>query len=324
MSSKTNNLELNINYQSPQKQVDMKYGYDENFQILDESIQYILGTLENTDAAFSESIDLDESYFTVYYTIPVTWNGLTEFNGNNIWSDGINYYYSYSLNYYYYHYKYNKSTNIWEPKSFNFNNFGTERIWHVGNKTYYSSIGYYSGGGYQATHKIFNSETEEWENMTWNGTDKIDAICIWHSKNHTYYSNRDDNLYCVLNEETNTWEPKEWYYDGVDKRTIRYGMDFWTDGETTYYSSGTYQYMLDEKKSTWRVKNWGMNFYASGIWYFDNNIFLGSSYILKKDTLEWKEPQWETSTSFSGTFVWHMEDKCYFSREATHLEILRK
>lgn len=60
MSSKTVNLELNINYTSPSKHVNMKEGYDENFEILDNSIQLILGTLENTDVEFSKSIDLEE------------------------------------------------------------------------------------------------------------------------------------------------------------------------------------------------------------------------------------------------------------------------
>lgn len=60
MSSKTTNLELNINYRSPSTHLDLKTGYDENYNILDEQYQYILGTLENTDVSFSESIDLEE------------------------------------------------------------------------------------------------------------------------------------------------------------------------------------------------------------------------------------------------------------------------
>lgn len=60
MSSKTTNLELNINYRSPSTHLDLKNGYDENYNILDEQYQYILGTLENTDVSFSESIDLEE------------------------------------------------------------------------------------------------------------------------------------------------------------------------------------------------------------------------------------------------------------------------
>jgi len=60
MSSKTTNLELNIEYASPSTHLDLKNGYDDNYRILDDKIQYILGTLENTDVKFSESIDLEE------------------------------------------------------------------------------------------------------------------------------------------------------------------------------------------------------------------------------------------------------------------------
>lgn len=62
MTSKTTNLELNIKYKSPSTHLNLKDGYDENYNILDEQYQYILGTLENTDLKFEESIDLTDSF----------------------------------------------------------------------------------------------------------------------------------------------------------------------------------------------------------------------------------------------------------------------
>ena len=60
MASKTTNLELNIEYTSPSTHLDLKTGYDENYRIIDDKFQYILGTLENTDVEFAKSIDLEE------------------------------------------------------------------------------------------------------------------------------------------------------------------------------------------------------------------------------------------------------------------------
>ena len=56
----TENLNLNIDYTSPDTLHSMRYGYDFNFTVVDDLLPFLLDALESTDDAFSESIDLEE------------------------------------------------------------------------------------------------------------------------------------------------------------------------------------------------------------------------------------------------------------------------
>lgn len=56
----TENLNLNIDYTSPDTLHSMRYGYDFNFTVVDDLFPFLLDALESTDDAFSESIDLEE------------------------------------------------------------------------------------------------------------------------------------------------------------------------------------------------------------------------------------------------------------------------
>ena len=328
MNDKTDNLELNINYRSPSKQVDMKEGYDENFKILDNSIQLILGTLENTDVEFAKSIDLDESYLYEYYAIPISWSGLENFYGSSIWSDNYHTYLSYQSGQQYYHYKFNKVLSKWEPMHFNFESFTGGRIWHANNRTFYSIVGYYSGGGYIATHKVFNSYTESWEDMTWNGSDLFDAIDIWHTASDTYFTNRRDQMWMKLNTATYTWEPQIWHYIGCTDNDFVSGGYYWYSNNHVYYSQGTRQFILNEETSTWSVHNWGdaseFDFYGSGVWKYDANIFLSSSYRLNLFTDKWEKIEWNNNINFDGSYMWTMEGSCFNSYNDIHYQILRK
>jgi hypothetical protein len=56
----TENLNLNIDYASPDTLHSMRYGYDFNFTVVDDLFPFLIDALESTDDAFSESIDLEE------------------------------------------------------------------------------------------------------------------------------------------------------------------------------------------------------------------------------------------------------------------------
>lgn len=56
----TENLNLNIDYTSPDTLHSMRYGYDFNFTVVDDLFPFLLDALESTNDAFSESIDLEE------------------------------------------------------------------------------------------------------------------------------------------------------------------------------------------------------------------------------------------------------------------------
>ena len=64
-----------------------------------------------------------------------TWNGLTNFNGSHIWTDGENIYYSNGSN----HYVLDKSTSTWSTKSWTgLTSFYGNNVWTNDENVYYS------------------------------------------------------------------------------------------------------------------------------------------------------------------------------------------
>ena len=76
-----------------------------------------------------------ENEYIPLATTTKTWNGLNNFGGDGIWTDGTNIYYSNSTT----HYVLDKSTPTWTTKTWNgLNNFYGYRIWSDGENIYYS------------------------------------------------------------------------------------------------------------------------------------------------------------------------------------------
>ena len=140
-----------------------------------------------------------------------TWSGLTNFDGNYVWTDGINIYYSYKSN------QYVLNGDTWETKTWNgFSNIYGHSVWTDGTNIYYSS---------GSDQYVLNGDT--WETKTWNGFSNIYGQAIWTDGTNIYYSS-GSNQY-VLNGDT--WETKTW--NGVSDI---YGQAIWTDGTNCYYS----------------------------------------------------------------------------------------
>ena len=155
-----------------------------------------------------------------------TWTGLTNLNGDNIWTDGTNTYYSSDS------IQYVLNGNTWEPKTWNgLTNFYGNNVWTDGTNTYYSNDDADCGS---AGDYILNGNT--WEEKTWNGLTNFYGNDVWTDGINTYYSNYSKQY--VL--KGNTWEPKTW--NGL---TSFFDVNhIWTDGTNTYYSNGSAQYVF--------------------------------------------------------------------------------
>lgn len=192
----------------------------------------------------------------------------------------------------------------WVPSYIDGSIIGTtyngDRIWNVGDKTYYS---------YRSTQCEFDRENNEWIPKTWNGLSSFDGFNIWTDGEIIYCSNGSSQY--VLNVDTDTWVTKTW--SGL---VSFYRTYIWTDGTDIYYSNDNQQYVLNKETSTWVPKTWyGMTTYQlSGryIWtdgesfYF--SIQTGSSsathYILDSETSTWSIKTWEGNSFFTGDRVW--------------------
>ena len=208
----------------------------------DDSIAYLIDKHNRNDPnswkilasdspSFSGSTSIDfstkQNIINEISLIEKSWNGLDNFNGSDIWSDGTDTYYSSGS----VQYKFNKGTDSWEAVTWNgLTNFYGVSVWTDSNDTYYSAG--------SAQYKL-NKSTNTWEQKTWNGlTEFYSADHIWTDGTSTYYS--DGLNHYKLNKSTNTWEQKTW--NGLTSFNSRY---IWTDGINAYYSNDSEQYQLE-------------------------------------------------------------------------------
>lgn len=228
-----------------------------------------------------------------------TWNGLTNFRGLDIWTDGDNIYYSLLSD----HYVLDKATSTWSVKTWNgLTEISTGGdIWTDGNNIYYSSL---------SNQYVLDKATSTWSAKTWNGLTNFNGRSVWTDGNYIYYSS--DNKQYVLNKSTSTWSAKTW--TGLTNFNGEY---IWSDGENIYYSYFQDQYVLNKSNSTWSVKTWyGLtNPSASSLWSDGRYIYYPSvgrgSFVLDKTTSTWVN----TYLSFQifGDTVWTDGEYIYSS-----------
>ena len=231
-----------------------------------------------------------------------TWGGLTSFNGDDIWTDGENIYYSYNFD----QYVLNRNTSTWEKMTWNqLRSFIGENVWTDGEDIYYSD---------STLQYILDKPSKTWVIMTWNGFTPTRGLYIWTDGDNIYYS-QGKNQY-ILDKKSFTWNTKTWA--GLDDFL---GVHVWNDGQNIYYSMSDKQYVLNKTTSTWEIKTWnGLNeFYGSDIWKNDDDIYysyLTNQYVLNKTTSTWKTKTWSGLTSFSGDNIWTDGKNIYYSFEA--------
>lgn len=232
-----------------------------------------------------------------------TWSGLTSFNGDDIWTDGENIYYSYNFD----QYVLNRNTSTWEKMTWNqLRSFIGENVWTDGEDIYYSS---------STSQYILDKPSKTWVIMTWNGFTPTRGLYIWTDGDNIYYS-QGKNQY-ILDKKSFTWKTKTWA--GLDDFL---GVHVWNDGQNIYYSMTTSQYVLNKTTSTWETKTWnGLNeFFGSDIWKNDDDIYysyLTNQYVLNPTTSTWETKTWSGLSNFSGGNIWTDGENIYYSFEAT-------
>ncbi len=241
---------------------------------------------------------------------PYSWNGLTEFNGDCVWTDGQNVYYSNNLE----QYVLNKETSTWEEKIWNGSmTYPVGRdIWTDG-QSFYCEESYILNDKTYYNHYVLNKSTSTWEPTVFYGLDNVSSFSgnsVWTDGQKTYYSYYEEQY--VLNKETSTWEEKIW--NGF---TDFQGASVWTDGQNIYCSeSEANQYVLNIETSTWEEKIWIFEedtFYINKTWTDGQDIFSFKNeidgidcYVLEKGTwkfflnLNLEDAQY----NFSPVYIW--------------------
>lgn len=162
-----------------------------------------------------------------------TWNGFITFEGDYMWTDGTDLYYSEG----YIQKKFIEADNKWTNMTWSgLTTFDGNKIWTDGKNIYYCG-----------THKL-NIFTNAWVPVTWKGTYNFLNTttdvnsCIWSDGDNIYFSNGYYS-YVLLN---NTWVQITW--NSKNSLSYVYGKNIWTDGINIYHSEGSNYYKL--KKTT--------------------------------------------------------------------------
>ena len=226
----------------------------------------------------------------------MTWNGLSNFNGQYVWTDGIHTYYSNGDN----QYILNTETSTWEEINWNIAIDSISHIWTDGINTYYS---------YGEEQYILDTETYTWNIMTWKGFTDIRGQYIWTDGTNIYYS--VSGAYYVLNVDTSTWEP-------ITSNKEFWGTYVWTDGIHTYYSNGDNQYILNTETFTWEEMNWNITISSCAlIWSDGTSVYYSDGdkeqYILNTETSTWEEMNWEGFSNIKGSYIWTDGTNIYYS-----------
>ena len=150
----------------------------------------------------------------------------------------------------------------------------------------------------------------EFDGWTINGIDIVDVDTMSITSNITFIA-KFSKIYDVL------FTSKTW--NGFSEIN---GSYVWTDGENTYYSYGSTQYVLDVETSTWLEKTWnglsslnGLRIWTDGINYYYSNGTV--QYVLDIATSTWFEKTWTGLTNFNGTDVWTDGENIYYSSRST-------
>lgn len=250
---------------------------------------------------------LDDSIFPISEGwASKTWNGYSFINGDQIWTDGDDIYYSFAED----QYVLNMDTSTWSPKTWNgLTNYIGQMIWTDGDDIYYS----FSNEQY-----VLNKSTSTWLPKTWTyeGLEQsfaVSGLSIWTDGVDIYFSS--GKTFLVLDKSTSTWHSKTW--SGL---TIFYGQSIWTDGDNIYYSNNNQHYVLDVATSTWSPKTWNgtSSFIGQNVWTDGDDIYYslnGDTYILDKSTSTWSPKTWDDALEIeSGGYIWNDGTSTYYSR----------
>ena len=229
-----------------------------------------------------------------------TWSGLNEFDGENIWSDGNNIYYSYESK------QYVLKNGVWEQKVWTgLTYFYGSGIWKYNGEIYYSFLS-----------NQYKLEDDKWIVQKWTGLSSFQGTYVWSDGTDVYYSDEIRNKQYKLNG--NNWEVMT-----LDTPSSYYGSGVWSDGVNIYLSYNAKQYVLNDGK--WVKKTWGgcnnflgMNVWTDGVNYYMSN---GSAqYVLEGDT--WLKKIWSGDyTYLDGSYIWFDGTNYYYSRGSSQYVI---
>ena len=268
-------------------------------------------------AGENQFLSINSSYWT-----PVTWKGLTNFDGKYVWSDGTNIYYSSGSS----QYVLNRSNNTWSTKTWSGTTVQLDGsyIWY----NPYSNDWIYSNG---STQLAFNGST--WEEtaftQTGGGAASFTGSTIWYNgTSNSLRAYRAGGTNYRLNGSRLWYTLKSTGWPAMSKSYLWYPHDFATEGKTYYSRTATgYQGVIDN--GAYSSISWGSvkPYQGAYVWHSANHTYYsynGNNYVLNDDKTAWLLTYWAglNGVSIEASHIWHDGSNTYYSYGTTHLKLV--
>lgn len=252
---------------------------------------------------------------------PMYWNGLTDFNGAKVWSDGTNIYYSSGQD----QYVLDKATHTWGTKEWSgLSSFNGWNIWY----NTYSGKWVCSAGSVQ-----MELTGSTWANISWTGDmSSAEFATLYGSDIWLNGNSVNRNVYCTVDGYRYRLEgSRYWKFRGTSVSynpiQIWYPHDFNTDGKS-YYSYSTGTQMVIENGTGSNI-SWGSIIPAYGqfVWTSSSHTYYSynnKNYVLNDDKTSWSNKSWTglNGVTLEGGYMWSDGESTYYSNGSTQLRLV--
>lgn len=234
---------------------------------------------------------------------PMSWQGVTEFHGKDVWTDGVNYYYSGGSGA---QFVLDVKSHTWIKKEWKgFTSFRGRDIWTDGVNFYYSNYD---------EHYILDVENSTWYPIEWNDNASFSAKDVFVIEGKCYRGNCVSKYY-KLSSFNRVWSEVD--FSWLSKVTF-YPHYLWSDGTNYWLNNGYGQYLLDFDNCSYVKKNVGLNVYMDGcyVWKMNDKIYYSCQdkhYVFDVDSQQWAPMVWNTLVVFDGDYIWSDGINHYYS-----------
>ncbi len=289
-------------------------------ELEDTATQEFRGWQKNGEGAPIEtSIINDHTEFVAYMVnknfIANTWYGLNNFNGDNVWTDGTDYYYSAGN----IHFKKDPATNAWNQVNWSgLDEFDGKYVWNYNGKTYYTFTEFSSASGQNVItpkNYVLNKDNNTWVDTGW--SEELLGSCIFFIDGVCYYSHTAAPFGSPKKFNGETWE------DASNINIL--GYDVWTDGVNVYGNapSSTGSRIYNRNTETWDVITWrtlgsSNTINGSRVWTDGTNLYYSdgtvNAVIDTKNRILLEQTWVGTPDGLDGQYIWTDGENIYYSK----------
>ncbi len=268
----------------------------------------------------SNTITSNTIYYSIFEKVKTLvskeWNGLSNFSGMYVWTDGINTYYSSGEQ----QYVLDKETSTWNIIIWNVSNINGSYAWTDGNNSYIASSHYDSNLRKTVyDNYILDKETLTWNAISWNNIPDFNPNDVWKDNDNIYYSNAHK-----FDKNTLTWLSFSISFP-VSNSQVSISNIRTIDGSAYYFATPQWAVYKFNGKSWDKTSSFGQYSDAKNLWFDGENYHFSyynygfKDYIFNTETMKWTSNtilfdfDEDYSPSQFGNYIWTDGINTYYS-----------